>query len=357
MHGQRLLTYRIVLALVLGVVSGVYAWYSHRLLLTQEMVPDSVVLWRAARIVRSGGDPYPIGALNRMPVGESDLAAWSAAIEPLYYPMPALLLWLPFASASFLLGSALFTGAGAALFAFAISQKGLHRLWLCGSMPFVTALHLGQWSTFITAAALIPALAIFATAKPNLGLPVVFMRPTRGVLIMCTAVVSVTLVLFPSWPFAWIRNVTGPFGKSAPHPIPLLQTGSLGFLLVLALWRWRRMETRLLIAMACLPQLPFWADQLPLAIIPETKREVIWTVIVGGLGIAAYQLLAPKVEYYVPVMQPYALLCTYLPALIIVLMRRNVGSVPAFVETGARYLPTWLQGSPTATDTHAVSPD
>ena len=90
MHGQRLLTYRIVLALILGVISGVYAWYSHRLLLTQEMVPDSVVLWRAARIVRSGGDPYPIDALNHMPVGESDLAAWSAAIEPLYYPMPAL---------------------------------------------------------------------------------------------------------------------------------------------------------------------------------------------------------------------------------------------------------------------------
>ena len=90
MHGQRLLTYRSVLACVVGVVSGLYAWYSHRLLLAQDIVPDSVVFWRAARIVLFGGDPYPIGALHHMPVGESDLAAWSAAIEPLYYPMPAL---------------------------------------------------------------------------------------------------------------------------------------------------------------------------------------------------------------------------------------------------------------------------
>ena len=116
--------------------------------------------------------------------------------------------------------------------------------------------------------------------------------------------------------------------------MPLLQPGSLGLLFVLGLWRWRRVDTRLLIAMACLPQLPFWADQLPLALTPEIRREVIWTVIVGGSGIAAYQLLALKVVYYVPAVQPYALLRTYQPALIIVLTRRNVGSAPAFVEIG-----------------------
>ena len=111
MHGQRLLEYRIVLACVVGLVSGLCAWYSHRLFLAQDMVPDSVFLWRAARIVLSGGDPYPIGAFNHLPVGERDLAAWRVAIEPLYYPMVAPLLWLLFASTDFLLGSALFTGA------------------------------------------------------------------------------------------------------------------------------------------------------------------------------------------------------------------------------------------------------
>ena len=345
MERHAALRLRIFLALVIGLVSGTYAWVSHRILLEADSVPDSVFLWRATRIVLAGGDPYPMGALNHRPVGETDLEGWKSAIEPLYYPMPALLLYLPFATRNFLLGSALFSGVGAALFAFAISRKGLHRLWLCGSMPFVMALHFGQWSTFITVAALLPVLGLLLTAKPNIGLPVVVAKPHRFVIIGCTAIMVVSLLLFPQWPLAWIRNVTGPFQSTAPHPVPLLQAGSLGFLLVLALWRWRRFEARLLFGMACVTQLPFWADQLPLAIVPETKREVIWTVIIGGLGICAYQLFAPKVAYYVPVMQPYALACTYLPALAIVLMRDNVGRMPDLIERVAAHLPAWLRGS------------
>jgi hypothetical protein len=84
-----------------------------------------------------------------------------------------------------------------------------------------------------------------------------------------------------------------------------------------------------------------------LAIVPETRREVIWTVISGGVAFAAYQVFAPKLQLYVPVMQPYALIATYLPALIIVLRRPNVGAMPAIIERAVRYLPERLRGTAT----------
>jgi hypothetical protein len=354
MPDRSVLRLRIVLAVLIGVLSAVYAWSSHRILLAEQQLPDSAALWRAARIMRAGGDPYPAGALNVMPAGETDLAAWQPAIEPLYYPMPALLLWLPFATDEFLLGSALFCGLGAALFAFAISRHGLHRLWLCGSMPFVVALHFGQWSPFLTAAALLPGLAFLCVAKPNLGLPLVLARPTLSVVIGCAAALALSLAVDADWVRGWLRNVTEPFGRAAPHPFPLLEPASLGFLLPLALLRWRRFEARLLFCMACVPQLPFWADQLMLAIVPETRREVIWTVISGGAAFAAYQVFAPKVQLYVPVMQPYALIATYLPALIIILRRPNAGAMPAIIERAAGYLPERLRGTATVRLADAV---
>lgn len=338
---------RLVLALLVGMIAGVYVWHAHAALLVHDTVPDSLFLWRAARILLVGGDPFPVEALNLMPPGETDLLAWRTKLEPLYYPMPALLLWLPFATDEFLTGSALFCGVGAALFAFAISRRGLHRLWLCGSVPFIVVLHFGQWGTFVTAAALIPVLGFLTVAKPNIGLPVVLAHPTRAVLVGCVAFVALSLAFGTEWIFAWLRNVTGPFGRSAPHPLPLLQPDSLGFLLSLALLRWRRVEARLLFCMACVPQLPFWADQLVLATVPESRREVIWTVVGGGLAFAAYQVFAPKVELYVPVMQPYALIATYLPALVIIMRRPNVGGMPALVERSVRYLPARLRGSAT----------
>ena len=337
---------RLVFAVLLGIVSGVYAWQTHRMFLATGQSPDSLFLWRGARILMAGGDPYNLTTWRTMPAGETDLRAWKDVIEPLYYPLPALLVWLPFSLGAFLTGSAVFCAIGAALFVFAISRGGLHRIWLCGGVPFIITLRFGQWSTWLTAAAMLPALSFLLASKPNVGLPLFLARPTWPRVAGCAAVLLLSLAVMPRWPIGWYATVTGAFRQTVPHPIPLTTFGGLGVICLASLVRWRRPEARFVALLACVPQLPFWADQLALVTVAESRREVIWSLLGGHLCFIAWYLFAPKVIYYVPVMQPYALAGTYIPALIMVLRRPNVGAVPAWIERITAWLPTRLRGVP-----------
>lgn len=342
---------RAALAICVGLAAALLSWHTQRSMLAADSAPDSLFLWRGARILIAGGDPYAAATWAVAPVGEVDAAAWKLTIEPLYYPLPALLVWVPFAFGSFLAGSIAFCGVGAALFAFAVSRLGLYRVWLCGGVPFIVAIRFGQWSTWLVAASLLPLLGFLLLAKPNLGLPLFLARPSRAPLFGCLALLLASVAVAPEWPRGWWRNITGEFGASAPHRAPVALYFGLGTLVaLLALLRWRRSEARLLALMACVPQLPFWADQLVLAPIAQTKREVIWTVLAGHLAFLSWYQFAPKVELYVPVMQPYALAATYLPALMIVLRRDNAGAVPRLFVPLVSSLPRWLRGAPVASE-------
>ena len=336
---------RVIFALVIGLITACYAFVTHRSTIGIDRAPDSLVFWRGARIVLAGGDPYRAADWQTMPVGEGDVAAWTDTIEPLYYPLPALLIWIPFSLGSFVAGSAAFCGIGAALFAFAVSRQGLHRIWLCGGVPVITAVHFGQWATWLTAAAMLPWLAFVLPAKPNIGLAVGLSRPTRAMVAGAIAIVVLSIVVLPRWPLEWFRIITGAFRNTVPHPAPILTFGGLGVVLLAALLRWRRAEARLLVLMACVPQLPFWADQLPLAMVAETRREVIWSLMAGHLCFIGWYLFAPKVVMYVPVMQPYALIGTYAPALVMILRRPNAGPAPVWSAELVNRLPRWLRGT------------
>lgn len=342
---------RVVLALALGIVSALYAYDTHRSFLTLGQPPDSLPLWRGARILMSGGNPYHLADWHRMPRGETDLVAWRSVLEPLYYPLPALLVWLPFSLGAFLTGSAVFCGLGATLFVFVMSRRGLHRIWLCGGVPFIITLRFGQWSTWLIAAAMLPALSFLLPAKPNIGLPLFLSRPTRTATAACAAILLLSLAVMPSWPLDWFAIITGAFRQTVPHPSPVTTFGGAGVLCLLSLLRWRRPEARLIALMACMPQLPFWADQLALATVPETRREVIWSLLGGHLCFIAWFLFAPKVIYYVPVMQPYALVGTYVPALVMVLRRPNAGFLPEWIERMVARLPARLRGTATSATT------
>lgn len=335
---------RSLLALLIAMIAGGFVWFTHRSMMQESLSPDSLALWRGARIVLDGGNPYDVATWHTMPAGDSDPEAWREAIEPLYYPLPALIVWAPFALGSFLAGSIAFCSLGAFACAFALSRGGLHRVWLCGGVPFIVALRFGQWSTWLVAAAALPLLGFLLPAKPNLGLPLFLARPSRVATASAFALVAVSMMVMPSWPVAWYAAITGPFRETVPHPMPVTQFAGAGVLVLLALLRWRRPEGRLIALMACVPQLPFWADQLPLATVAESRREVIWSVVAGHIAFLAWFAFARKVEMYVPVMAPYALAGTYLPALFMVLRRPNVGPVPGWLERQVGLLPTWLRG-------------
>jgi hypothetical protein len=271
---------------------------------------DFVQFHHHARSWLAGRDPYAGG----YPI----MRATRVVPEPLFYPFPTLLAVAPFALLPVRLAAAAFVAVSAALLAFALVRRSPERLPHFLGAGFFVAVGLGQWSPLVTATLLIPSLAWLAVLKPNIGLAVTAAKPTWIGVLGGGLLLVATLAIQPNWPSEWIRNL-----RSMPgHPIPLFLPG--GVVLLVALLRWRRWEARLLLAMACVPQLMYFADQLPLWLVPRTRRESILLSASSILAWAAALIIttgagrqpAFSSEYFV-------LLGVYLPTLIIVLRLPN----------------------------------
>jgi hypothetical protein len=166
---------RVLLAAGIAAVCAVFTWYQHGYLVARGSPPDSLYLWRAANVLLDGANPWTVDALNRLPRDETSRAHGGRGIrlvDPLFYPMPAVLLWTPLARLPYLIASTLFNGASAFLFVMAMTRRGLHRAWACGSVPFIIAMRFGQWSPLLVSAGIYPWLGAVLVAKPNLGAPV-----------------------------------------------------------------------------------------------------------------------------------------------------------------------------------------
>jgi hypothetical protein len=179
---------RIVLGIAIALASAVYTWYQHGHLIAHGSAPDSLNLWRAANALLVGGNPWALHALNTAPhvTAGRVLESRIALAEPMYYPMPAVLLWVPLAKLPYLVASTLFNAGAAFLFVLAMTRGGLYRAWACGSVPFMIAMRFGQWSPLIVAAWVYPWLSAFLVAKPNLGVAVFVARVSRLASVMCT---------------------------------------------------------------------------------------------------------------------------------------------------------------------------
>ena len=133
----------------------------------------------------------------------------------------------------------------------------------------------------------------------------------------------------PAWPKWWLASL---HARTEMTPRVL----GKGFLIVLAVLRWRRPEARLLIALALIPQTPNWYEALPLHLIPATYRQSLAYSLVSSLGyvIAGCSFgtirRAPTSDVG-SMMVAFA----YLPALALVLRRKNEGELPAVV--------TWMR--------------
>ena len=115
--------------------------------------------------------------------------------------------------------------------------------------------------------------------------------------------------------------------------------------MVLAILRWRRPEGRLLFAMACVPQLLFFADQLPLYLATSNRRDSALVALTALIAFLVWYARLHTGVNYVNEAAPYVLGAVYLPLLILVLRRPNEGPVPAVVEALAARFPKWLRGA------------
>jgi len=308
--------FALTVAIAFAAVCCWAAW--HR---PNEAATDFAQIWHAARALVVGQNPYTaIGPGRSFPQP-----------YPLFYPLPAVIIGVPFTALSVRLADASFAAVGAGLLLFAVLRSERHRLLVLVSAPFVYATWISQWSPMLTAAALIPTFGFLLAAKPTIGAALFAYRPNLRAAIGIALLLAVSFAIQPTWVSDWRISL-----KSTGHMVVPIVHGA-GPLLALAILRWRRPEARLLLAMACVPQTAILYEALPLALIPSGFAEMIAFVVASWiacewwvhkglmLGMSAETLLS--VHIVVPLL--------YLPCLIMVLRRPNEGSMPMWIDQAA----------------------
>jgi hypothetical protein len=299
---------RVILAAAAALIAGLIAYQLPR----DIRQSDFAQVWAAARGWRHGMDPYEV-------VGPDRVFRWQF---PLLYPLPAVIVGLPFSWLSLPWADACFVASGAAAFLWAVTRDGLRtpRLWGLASLPFCYAVATSQWSPLITASVLTPLLAPLWVCKPTIGASLLIAYPRRSTLVAGLLFLLVSVAVHPVWVRDWIAGLS-----TAPHVVAPLRQTFAGLFVLLALTRWRRPEARLLVALACLPQTPLLYEAVPLFLIPKKHWEGVALVMLSLVAWLVWQ--AETVSGYDAIMAASGRLmvwCLYLPATFFVLQRPNV---------------------------------
>lgn len=271
---------------------------------------DFDYLWLAGHATWRGLDPY---ASTREAIQQG------THLVPFYYPGTAAVILAPFGALPRQLAMALFTGLGITLLA--ASVRGWRR-WIVLSPAALQAILLGQWSPWLTAAVGIPWLGFMWGAKPSIGLALFAAWPSRPALAGGFVLLMLSLLLLPHWPADWFQVL-----REVPqYTAPVQRFG--GPILLLAFLRWRRPEARLLGLLALMPHTTGIYEQLPLLLIPRTKRTF---AVLMALSYVAAILVHTVISYHtqptvllrvqrgLALQWPYFFVLVWLPALYMVL--------------------------------------
>ena len=305
-----------MVALVIGLAGGLLAFAAQS---RSGAAPDFIYPWTAARALLGGANPYAA-----LPGGMAHPFE-----APLLYPLPAILVTIPLAMLTLPLASGVFIGISVFVMAYVLSEENWDRIVLFLGAPFLLAVALGQWSPLLTATALLPAGGFLAIAKPNLGLALTIYRPTRTGIFGCAVLFVLSVFVLPTWPHDWMHSLSLDH-RSGTHIAPIATP--LGSLLILAVLRWRRPEARLLLAMACVPQLLFFYDQLPLLLVASTKRESYVLLLLSSAAFLVWMALGYQASAGPKIAELCVMLSIYIPCLIMILRRPNEGPAFAWVE-------------------------
>jgi hypothetical protein len=125
---------------------------------------DGLQLYLGARALLAGQDPYAV-VPRQFPY-------------PLYYPLPAVLLAVPFAWLSPVGARIAWAAVTGGIFAYAF--RGRPQLLACLSAPFLVCGDPGPPRPALMAAAVVPGLGFLWAAKPSVGLALFAAYPSRG---------------------------------------------------------------------------------------------------------------------------------------------------------------------------------
>jgi hypothetical protein len=296
------------LGLAIGIALLTGTWTAYMRLSYPTVSSDLDIVLLGAKAWLAGLDPYAtvVG-------GPEDV--------PLMYPFPAVVLFAPFVSIPAPFVDVLWTALGAGCLAWALTSEQLlpPSLAMFISTPFLFAIQVSQWTPQLTAAALLPWGGWLFACKPTTALWLFAYRPTRRHVITACLALAISLALWPTWPLAW-RSKS--FGVSLLAPVTLPG----GALALLALLRWRRPEARLLAIMTLVPHSTLVYETLPLFLVPATWIEagILWTgTLVAVILHDAFGPYSTPAEWLTGSGR-FLVWCVYLPALVMILRRRNV---------------------------------
>jgi len=284
---------------------------------------DFGMAWYGAGALAKGDNPYAL-----IGPGRAFDYQW-----PLIYPATALVTVMPLMALSEHAAAVIFVALSTFLLAFGLTRNGWHLLPLFITEPYANSARLGQWSILLTSFLFFPWVGLVLSAKPQTAIPLLLAtRSRRAILLTLIGVLilgGISLALFPAWPVAWIEGVRN--ARFMDPPI----TRFGGFLVLVALLRWRRPEAWLIVALACMPQAWGWYNTLPLFTIPATWRESVAMAVVATAGawIASSSLhpVSSVAELY-DWIGTLIVFSAYLPATLLVLRRANVGPSPAWLQ-------------------------
>jgi hypothetical protein len=299
---SRLLFLVLAFAFVLGCRLLLYVWMPDR---SSDFDP---LYDAAARLVR-GENPYPLGT------------------QSFPYPLPAVLLAVPFTAIPIGLARPIFDVLVGWAFAYALWRYcGPYALLALVSGAYLFAMGKGQTTPLMVAASLIPALGFLLAVKPNTSAALWIARPSWVAILGVSLFLVLSLVVLPSWPRDWWMALLADNTELVP---PILRP--FGFVLLLAALRWRSSEGRLLFAIAFIPQSTLPYELVALALIPANLIEMGIYVAGSWIAVAAAEQLhvSQSMAEWTATGWPVTLCAVHLPMLYLVLRRQSGWSGPS----------------------------
>jgi hypothetical protein len=246
------------LAFVLGCRLVLYAWMPDR-------STDFDLLYdMALRLVR-GEDVYPPGT------------------QSFLYPLPAVLLAVPFMAIPLGLARPVFDVLVGWAFVYALwKYRGPYALLALVSGAYLFAMAKGQTTPLMVAASLVPALGFLFVVKANSSAALWIARPSWLPILGVSVLLALSLAVLPSWPLDWWMAMPADITGFVP---PVVRP--LGALLLLAAFRWYSPDGRLLLAIACLPQTALPSELVALVLIPANHLQMAMYVAGSWIAVAA----------------------------------------------------------------------
>lgn len=304
---------RVLVAIAIAAGGMALAFYGFK----TELHSDFGASWFGARAMLEHRDPYLLIGRGK------EFDHW-----PLLYPAPALVFAIPFAALTERAATVLFVGVSTFLLAFGVTRRSWHLLPLFITEPYTSSARLGQWSILFAAGLFFSSLTLISICKPQAALPVLVALRKKKSLVAAMAggavLMVVSLVLLPHWPVSFYENVRAAPGMEPP----IVRLG--GFMVLLALMRWRRPETWLLIATACMPQAWGWYGTLALFTVPRSFAESValaGAVAIGGWVGVLTMPAAMSLDSFFAWSGALIVFSVYLPVTALILLRPNAGGL------------------------------